>query len=262
MTRNELESLFFKKAAVGEWDLPPIEKSCSSCGRQFNAPYESSRREAYSMSVCSLQCEQHIDELILLAEQEKMFLAAGVPRHFVNRSFDDFDPDTPARRQAIESCRLWASDHITGLLLKSGPGRGKTLLAACAAMLLLAENKPLKFVYVPDLVMTVQRGFKLPDADPYGPMFSLREYDYIVLDEFGAVKMTEFAGQIIHQIIDNIERDKRHVLITTNLKLSEMEAQFGDKVMAQRIISRITGLCRCLTLDGPDYRQLGVRTGL
>ena len=73
------------------------------------------------------------------AELERAVGRSGVPRRFLDRTFENYLAATPGQRQALEVCRAYADGFEEtrrrggGLMLLGGPGTGKTHLA-CAIL--------------------------------------------------------------------------------------------------------------------------------
>ena len=79
---------------------------------------------------------------------------------------------------------------------------------------------------------------------------------YLVLDDIGVEKMTDWARQTLDVIF--YERDGHNLatIITSNLSPDEIE-----KKIDARISSRIAGMGKILPLIGPDYRITSRKKG-
>jgi len=71
----------------------------------------------------------------------------------------------------------------------------------------------------------------------------------LVLDDFGAEKLSDSVRNTTYSIISYREEYNLHTIITTNLSLDEI-----DKLNGSRISSRIVGFCKPIKLDGKDRR--------
>ena len=78
---------------------------------------------------------------------------------------------------------------------------------------------------------------------------NLEKVEYLLLDDFGAEKATDFAQQSIHILLDQRERNKRVTYFTSNLNLDLVEEIYGS-----RIASRICGACEIAKINGRDKR--------
>jgi DNA replication protein DnaC len=76
----------------------------------------------------------------------------------------------------------------------------------------------------------------------------------IVLDDFGAEKMTDFVRQVSYLIINYREQNKLQTIITSNFTLDEI-----DMYIDRRISSRIAGMCEVVRMSGDKRLKQGVR---
>jgi DNA replication protein DnaC len=74
--------------------------------------------------------------------------------------------------------------------------------------------------------------------------------DYLILDDLGAEKTTDFTRSILYQIIDYRYNYEKPTIITSNLDVKQIAERFDD-----RIASRIISLCPVITLENKDYRM-------
>ena len=81
---------------------------------------------------------------------------------------------------------------------------------------------------------------------------SLLECNLLVLDDLGAESVTEWAKDLVHQIIDYRHREECPTIITTNLSLDGIKKLYGE-----RVFSRIYEMCQGIELSGNDYRVGG-----
>ncbi len=75
------------------------------------------------------------------------------------------------------------------------------------------------------------------------------ELNFLVLDDLGMTRPTDYALDVLSNLILSRHEDARKTLITSNINLDELNKMFGN-----RIISRIVGSGDCLTLTGKDRR--------
>ncbi len=72
---------------------------------------------------------------------------------------------------------------------------------------------------------------------------------YLVIDDLGVEKSTDYVKQLTYFIINFRESNLLPTYITTNLPPDQLE-----KIIDQRIASRIAGMCELIRMDGPDQR--------
>jgi DNA replication protein DnaC len=79
----------------------------------------------------------------------------------------------------------------------------------------------------------------------------------LVLDEFGAVKPTDWVRDTMMQIINARYNDRKLTIFTTNY-VDERRAQTGETLedrIGVRLRSRIYEMCRSVVVEGVDYRR-------
>jgi len=156
--------------------------------------------------------------------------------------------------------------------LLTGPvGCGKTHYSWCKYKDLLTKDRTLRpgrdrdydsengytgkniiFTTMPDLLAEIRRSF-----DGQGPheneiIETYSTCDYLIIDDLGAEKITEFARGVLFQIINHRYNYCKATMITSNLSLGEIAERFDD-----RIASRIASMCKIIKLDDKDYRMGG-----
>ena len=79
-----------------------------------------------------------------------------------------------------------------------------------------------------------------------------RDIPYLVVDDLGSDKKTDWSFSTLYEIIDGRDMYERTgMIITSNLSLGDLAARLDD----DRIISRINGMCKIIQLTGKDGRD-------
>ena len=185
----------------------------------------------------------------------------AIPPRFHGARFDNF---TGKANDIPESCYLHGP-----------PGRGKTHLAVAKIKKLLEENptlqgderpgsemdketgvfKPLKnllFWSVPALLARIRATYDNSGETEKQVMGIFMGCSYLVLDDLGAEKTTDFVRTTFYQIIDYRYNWLKPTIITSNLSLDDLATRFDD-----RLSSRIAGMCKVMKVDGRDHRLEG-----
>lgn len=139
-----------------------------------------------------------------------------------------------------------------GLVLSGTVGCGKTGLAVAIAHQLHMRGKRVRIGTFTEILdeMRPQAAGGNPEtapADLYKPAL-------LVLDDLGTQKMTDFVSERLFAIVDGRHQRKLPTIITTNLDLTQLNQQFGS-----RVVSRIVEVSRFVTLTGADLRYRNVR---
>ena len=132
-------------------------------------------------------------------------------------------------------------------------GCGKTILAA--RMWLQAKKHfyfdkvpgTPKFVSVPELLAEIRRTFNNPDLDEAAVLAKYSETEFLVLDDLGAEKSSEWVMSVLYLLINRRYEDMRTTVITSNFNLIELDDKLGDA----RIPHRIGRMC---TLLEPNWK--------
>jgi|WetSurMetagenome_2_1015567.scaffolds.fasta_scaffold54972_2 DNA replication protein DnaC len=108
-----------------------------------------------------------------------------------------------------------------------------------------------KFISFPEFVMRVQDSFKNKDADQtaYEMLSKIAETPYLIIDDLGAEKPTEYVRQATYFLINHREMNMLPTFITTNFSMDHL-----DENIDPRVSSRIAGMCEIIRMEGKDRR--------
>lgn len=168
--------------------------------------------------------------------------ACGVPVRFL---------DVPIKK--IETTK--ESCYVTGAC-----GTGKTHLAI-SALKYFVQQIPCHqfvtimddyinaiFITVPELLMKIRSCFSLDKCEET-IVNKYSNVPFLVLDDLGVEKGSEWALQTLYIIINNRYSNCLQTVITSNFSIEEIGIKLGD-----RIASRIAGMCDVVELTGTDRR--------
>lgn len=161
-----------------------------------------------------------------------------------------------------------------GMLLVGSVGIGKTHLAVgILRQLVLEKGARGIFCDFRDLLNRIKRTFSdktLSEAEILDPVFAA---DILVLDELGAVQLTDWTFDAVERIINGRYNDNRSTIITTNLPnlgpggagvdqgasdygraaAAVRGETLGDRIGA-RMHSRLQQMCQVVEMAGDDWR--------
>lgn len=134
------------------------------------------------------------------------------------------------------------------LLFVGGVGTGKTFLSHCVAKELLDRGRTVVYFTAYDLIekftdITMGRTDRAWSE-------LIWESDLIILDDLGSERSTEFAQNVLFNLInERIVRNKK-MLISTNLSMTELKEHYNN-----RIFSRLIGYFEATPFIGDDLRM-------
>lgn len=199
-----------------------------------------------------------------MTETNRLFRQAEIPERYKWKFVDDFRMEAPDGTPIDLAATVYLRIHQDliestgepkrGYLLYGNPGTGKTLMG-CIALneLMLRWTKPGRFLSLSRTFFHRLRDTYSADSEHYGrtwPMLEeLCKMPYLVLDDFGVQRGTDWEGEMLYDLVDTRYSDQRFTVITTNHPLDELKA-----LAKGRIYSRLVEMCQPIPMDGPDYR--------
>ena len=155
-------------------------------------------------------------------------------RYLYDYTFSNDNGQNPLMDKAHAYVENWkeAYKNNTGLLLFGDVGTGKSFFAGCIANALLDRDV---------------------SEDRSEFIASFDEYDLLIIDDLGVERSTEYAMEQMFFVIDSRYRSRRPMIITTNLKLSELKNP--PDLAHARIYDRILERCAPILFDGKNFRE-------
>lgn len=184
---------------------------------------------------------------------------AGIRKRYLQCTLDNFK----GGEKYVKFCKKWLENPKESLFLTGAFGCGKTHLAValCRELAQKKELYKIEFQFSIDLLYEIKKTFnnekkwdwqtdseKPKDANGYIEFFSNPNLHFLILDDLGAEKSTEWAVETLSLIIDRRDRDMLPTIVTSNLSLEEI----GEKISG-RIASRLAN-GKIIKIDMPDYR--------
>jgi DNA replication protein DnaC len=185
-------------------------------------------------------------------QEQAKIRKAGIAALGGVRAFEDFTADafkpSPLQWPALEAAK--AFDPLKDNLYICGPvGAGKSHLATIAARRFLG-----KFVVRTLTPFEISRQVRGAGSgrDELDVVRGIADAKILVIDDMGTAKDTEFLVGLIYEIVNFRYLNHRGgLIVTSNLKPSELGEKMGD----DRIVSRLIQLCKIIQLTGErDHR--------
>lgn len=234
---------------------PP--KLCDTCGvcAACSAPYpervpalKSVGRQLYC-EACEPAAREQFEAQREALELERIAKAAGLAPAHRKVTIDRLRENQ--RAAAVQ----YLGNPFGNMMLVGESGTGKTWTAvAVLRELMRRQTGTGRWMSMPWLFASIRDWM----ADERASRFKLTQYvdallnhDYIVLDDLGAHRATDWAIETLYLVLHRWELlDKPGgLIVTTNLSLEEISRTFGD-----RVASRLAHGCRLVKLEGQDLR--------
>ena len=212
---------------------------------------------SYALKVC--RHERSRREKLRIA---KLFTSARIPRAYEGETFADYTV-TDGNRKAVNAAR-WMLAGGSGVFFYGTKGTGKTKLAAIIANERAKSGSPVLFASVPDLMADIRASFA--DGKTAETVRAVKETPFLVLDDLGAEKMTEWVGEQLFCIVNHRYNECLQTVVTSNYSPTQVIVHMAtvdargnviDDLQGQRIMSRIYGMCERVEIRGADWRMKG-----
>jgi DNA replication protein DnaC len=182
-----------------------------------------------------------------IQRHEQALRSSGLTEREQGLTLDSFKVDEN-NRLAYEAAKRMSMGYSINLFLYGSAGRGKTHLATGVILAMLDDVHKTKFFPITKGLMNVRSNLRETTEEEY--VNRLLSYDVLVLDDFGANKLTEWNLSFMDCLFDEWYRqDRAGLIITSNFSIKEVAERISD-----RIASRIAGMCEIHELKGKDHR--------
>lgn len=182
-------------------------------------------------------------------QRQADILVSRLPAEYQNARM----PDEPWVDDVLLWLRNFRQARETGavpqtLTLMGPVGTGKTWTAAALARILLTEDSiPVTFVTTQQMIDAVKPAHGGLDVD----MLQFELAPVLVLDDFGAERLTEWAVDQLYRLAHHRSHNGRPCIITTNLDGKDIRKRYNE-----RLIERLFGGSVLVHITGASRRRL------
>lgn len=212
---------------------------------------------AYCMCKCEAQ-KYEIDQKQLKDHEQQVLISRLRSTGFSESQMQKwtFETDNGENPKVIEKAKRYVSnwgemlEKNIGLCFFGNVGTGKTFAAACIANALIDQGIR---VIMTDFsrILNDMQSFDIRDKNGY--ISNICDSSLLIIDDLGAERQSEYALQIVEQVIDRRYKAKKPLLLTTNIPLEKIKNP--DDMKYSRIYSRILGMTIPVQVCGKDKRQ-------
>ena len=212
-----------------------IDVLCSVCGKPGKmTEFEASNRT----TICRVCADKRN-----WAAQEERDRPRNIERLGGDKAYNNFKLSNFTNKIAVDLCAGYPEKN---LYLWGAAGTGKTHLATA-----LVRQYPEARVVKPQHIYRECRGLK-DGAEEQAAVNYFRDLPYLVIDDIGQDKRTEWAFSTFYEIIDaRWMWEKKGLIITSNFSLGDL----AQRMNSDCIVSRINGLCETVEIAGKDGRM-------
>lgn len=255
-----------------------IGEVCQHCGRELvveKVDFPPTLRQKYGKDFewyyhpCTPECEGKNDQQEWELSRRDARVASlreksGLTKRLRGYTMDNFrmavSPAAARARVKVEEyLEGWEENREEGrgLYLCGGVGSGKTHLAVAVLNELIRKKRvPSLFVTVPELLDNLRETYNKPGRNLDEWMDAVQNADFLVLDDLGSERATEWVRERIFVIVDYRYRETLPTIFTSNIGPMDLATKLG-----QRTASRILDMCEGIQIESDDYRETAAKEG-
>ena len=137
-------------------------------------------------------------------------------------------------------------------------GTGKTLRSASVVLRRMKEDyirgklTTIGYYNVPELLLRLRDTFSKDSEETEKQIFmELSDVNYLILDDLGVEKVSEWALQTLYIIINHRYENLAQTIITSNYSFEQLKTHLGS----ERLVSRISEMCFSVEMKGTELRK-------
>ena len=171
---------------------------------------------------------------------------------FYEWRFENDNGKNPKLNLARKYVKNWKEmqEKNIGYVIMGPIGTGKSFFAGCIANALMEQGVSVMMTNFSRILNELTK----PYADKNQIISNLVSYPLLIIDDLGIERNSEFALEMIYNVIDRRYCTKKPLIVTTNLSYQDMTRPDLD-MEHQRIYSRLMEMCLPVIYKGSDQRM-------
>lgn len=165
----------------------------------------------------------------------QLMATCAIGERFKGMTFDDYKPADAAAAEILEACKDYVINFTgkscTNLLMIGSPGTGKNMLAAIICQELIKLGFPCLHSTAMKVVRKVKDSWKDKEVSEQSVINSMVEPALLVIDEVGVQFGSTTEQLYLTEIINERYEKLRPTILISNLKLSELTAIMGERII-------------------------------
>jgi DNA replication protein DnaC len=251
------------------------DQICAHCGRELTAEFVNfppalqrkyQKQGEWYYHPCTPECEKKNEQREWELTRRDARVASlrersGLSKRMKGYTLGNFrvvaSDAARARMKVDEYLDSWEENREEGrgLYFCGGVGTGKTHLAVAVMNELIRRKRvPSLFVTVPELLDNLRETYNKPGRNLDEWMDAVQNADFLVLDDLGSERPTEWVRERIFVMVNYRYREALPTVFTSNIGPKDLAQQLGE-----RTASRIIAMCEWIALEGEDYRETAAR---
>lgn len=119
----------------------------------------------------------------------------------------------------------------TNIALLGVAGSGKTHLSYIICDELVRQGYNVLHTRVPELIKAMSSDIYSDEREDFTAM--AESCDFLVLDDLGTERQTDFVQLLLNELIDARYRSGRPTMITTNISIKKQKEMYGDRIISR-----------------------------
>ena len=252
------------------------DKICPHCGQDLEAEFfefppalqrKYGKPGEWYYHPCTPECEKKNErrEWELMRRDTRVALLkerSGLSKRMKGYTLANFRPTispsaSRARMKVDEYLDNWEENREAGrgIYFCGDVGVGKTHLAVAVMNEVIQRKRvPSLFVTVPELLDNLRGAYNDPGRDLDEWMAAVQNADFLVLDDLGSERATDWVRERIFVVVNHRYREALPTIFTSNIGPKDLAEQLGE-----RTASRIIAMCDWISLEGDDYRETAAK---